>query len=188
MKLSGGYFIINKTDKNVYEKALSAVTDGKPILWYEDDTTCYYIDTITLSGTTVIMTKGSLTISIANTGTITESGSIFPDVASKSFLYQINLYITNGSPNDALTVYIFTNKDVATTTLTTKESIKALYNTSIIRNITKGSITNNSKVYYASWTRNDPSTGLGAVTCISVDNDYLDFTNYTISYVGKLEL
>lgn len=72
----GGYVIINKALNNVYELAKNALTSGKPILWYENDTTCYYIDTITLSGTDIVLTKGGKTITIEADGDITETGNI----------------------------------------------------------------------------------------------------------------
>ena len=82
----GGYVIINKALNNVYELAYNALISGKPILWYENYTTCYYIDTITLSGTDVVLTKGGKTILIEIDGTITETGDIQPH------LYQFCIY------------------------------------------------------------------------------------------------
>ena len=58
------------------ELATSALTSGKPILWYESNTECYFIDTITLSGTDIILTKGGKTITIENDSDITEVGDI----------------------------------------------------------------------------------------------------------------
>lgn len=72
----GGYVMINKAQSNVYELAESALISGKPILWYETNTECYFIDTITLSGTDIILTKGGKTITIENDGDITETGNI----------------------------------------------------------------------------------------------------------------
>ena len=72
----GGYVMINKAQDNVYELATSALTSGKPILWYETNTECYFIDTITLSGTDIILTKGGKTITIESDGDITEVGDI----------------------------------------------------------------------------------------------------------------
>lgn len=81
----GGYVMINKAQDNVYELATSALTSGKPILWYESNTECYFIDTITLSGTDIILTKGGKTITIESDGDVTESGNIQP---SGSILYR----------------------------------------------------------------------------------------------------
>ena len=74
--MNGGYLMVSKSDTNLYAKLNNALTVGKPILWYEDETTCYYIDTITKSGTDIILTKGGKTITIENDGTITEVGDV----------------------------------------------------------------------------------------------------------------
>ena len=92
----GGYVMINKAQDNVYELATSALTSGKPILWYESDTECYFIDTITLSGTDIILTKGGKTITIENDGDITESGSIQP---TEKTLYQHSVLIKGKDVN-----------------------------------------------------------------------------------------
>lgn len=76
MNLNGGYIIINKDDANIHAKASEALIQGKPILFYEDNTTCYYIDTISLSGTSVVLTKGGKTITITDANAVTESGDI----------------------------------------------------------------------------------------------------------------
>ena len=76
--MNGGYLMVSKSDTNLYAKLNNALTVGKPILWYEDETTCYYIDTITKSGTDIILTKGGKTITIESDGTITEVGNIQP--------------------------------------------------------------------------------------------------------------
>ena len=72
----GGYAMIRADEQNIYNKATDALAKGKPILFYENDTTCYYIDTITLDGTNIVLTKGGKTITIANDNTITTSGDI----------------------------------------------------------------------------------------------------------------
>lgn len=74
--MNGGYLMVSKTDTNLYTKLNNALTLGKPVLWYEDDNTCYYIDTITKSGTDIILTKGDKTITIESDGDITEVGDI----------------------------------------------------------------------------------------------------------------
>ena len=74
--MNGGYIMIKASDADIYLEASRALTIGKPILFYENDTTCYYIDTITLDGTNVVLTKGGKTITIANDNTITTSGDI----------------------------------------------------------------------------------------------------------------
>lgn len=86
----GGYVIINKALDNVYELAKNALTSGKPILWYETNTECYYIDTATLSGTDIVLTKGAKTITIEADGDITEVGDIQPS-GSEQHLYEIKV-------------------------------------------------------------------------------------------------
>ena len=74
--MNGGYLMVSKTDTNLYEKLNNALTLGKPVLFYEDENTCYYIDAITKSGTDIILTKGGKTITIESDGDITESGNV----------------------------------------------------------------------------------------------------------------
>ena len=83
--MNGGYLMVSKSDTNLYAKLNNALTVGKPILWYEDETTCYYIDTITKSGTDIILTKGGKTITIEDDGDINETGNIQPQ---EKHLYQ----------------------------------------------------------------------------------------------------
>lgn len=74
--MNGGYLMVSKSDTNLYTKLNNALSVGKPILLYEDENTCYYIDTITKSGTDIILTKGGKTITIESDETITEVGNI----------------------------------------------------------------------------------------------------------------
>lgn len=74
--MNGGYLMVSKSDANLYGKLNNALTVGKPILWYEDETTCYYIDTITKSGTDIVLTKGGKTITVESDGDITEIGDV----------------------------------------------------------------------------------------------------------------
>lgn len=67
---------VRKTDTDLYNTLNNALTLGKPILWYEDENTCYYIDTISKSGTDIVLTKGGKTITIEANGDITEVGEI----------------------------------------------------------------------------------------------------------------
>ena len=70
--MNGGYIIISKNQADAYALSSKALELGKPILWYEDETTCYYIDTISKSGTDIVLTKGGKTITIEADGDITE--------------------------------------------------------------------------------------------------------------------
>lgn len=74
--MNGGYLMVSKSDTNLYTKLNNALTVGKPILWYEDENTCYYIDTITKSGTDIVLTKGGKTITVESDGDITEVGEV----------------------------------------------------------------------------------------------------------------
>ena len=91
--LNGGYSIIKKNDANIFAKVNDALTNGKPILFYEDDNNCYYIDSISKSGDDIILTKGGKTILITSGNVVTESGNIQP----KLYKYRFNVsdtYVT----------------------------------------------------------------------------------------------
>lgn len=98
--MNGGYLMVSKTDTNLYTKLNNALTLGKPVLWYEDDNTCYYIDTITKSGTDIVLTKGDKTITIENNGDVTESG----DIQTHLYSNNIRLLGTDSYEHD---IYIF---------------------------------------------------------------------------------
>ena len=88
--MNGGYLMISKNDSDIYVKAHKALTLGKPILFYENQTTCYYIDTISGGEITteivddeeitsygdIILTKGGKTITITSANAVSESGNI----------------------------------------------------------------------------------------------------------------
>lgn len=88
--MNGGYLMIFKNDSDIYAKAQKALVLGKPILFYENATTCYYIDTISGGEITteivddeevftygdVILTKGGKTITITYENVVTETGNI----------------------------------------------------------------------------------------------------------------
>lgn len=90
--LNGGYSIIKKGDANIYASLEKALTNGKPILFYEDENTCYYIDTISKSGDNIILTKGGKTITITDANVVTEIGAI--DGYKK---YQFNIKTANNT-------------------------------------------------------------------------------------------
>lgn len=74
--LKGGYIIINKGDVNIYASLENALTSGKPVLFYEDADTCYFIDSISKSGDDIVLTKGGKTFTITEANVVTESGDI----------------------------------------------------------------------------------------------------------------
>lgn len=104
--MNGGYLMVSKTDTNLYTKLNNALTLGKPVLWYEDDNTCYYIDTITKSGTDIVLTKGGKTITVESDGDITESGTIQPQSGSTKYLHTIYAQ-ANFSCNDDIATFTF---------------------------------------------------------------------------------
>lgn len=104
--MNGGYLMVSKTDTNLYTKLNNALTLGKPVLWYEDDNTCYYIDTITKSGTDIVLTKGGKTITVESDGDITESGTIQPQSGSTKYLHTIYGY-ANFNCNDDVATFTF---------------------------------------------------------------------------------
>ena len=104
----GGYVMLNKADENLYVKAKNALTQGKPILFYEDANTCYYIDTITLDGTDIILTKGGKTITIEADGDITENGDIQPHLYN---FYKSSVYLQTTDYGDIRGTWKFTAVD-----------------------------------------------------------------------------
>lgn len=91
--MNGGYLMVSKADTKIYDKLQLGLKVGKPILWYENETTCYYIDSISGGEITseivddeevitygdIILTKGGKTITVSYDGTdatVTESGDI----------------------------------------------------------------------------------------------------------------
>ena len=91
--LNGGYVMVSKNDTDLYKKLNNALTLGKPVLFYENENTCYYIDTISLDGTDIVLTKGGKTITIEADGDITETGNI----QEKIYKYLINYEDLNAS-------------------------------------------------------------------------------------------
>lgn len=76
MKYIGGYSILDLTDANVSAQANACYNQDKPVLVYGANGERYFADTITKSGTSIIVTKGGKTITIANDNTITNVGDI----------------------------------------------------------------------------------------------------------------
>lgn len=74
--MNGGYAMINLASATIHADALAALASNKPIVVYEATGAPYYADSVTTSGTSVIITKGGKTITIANDNTITSEGDI----------------------------------------------------------------------------------------------------------------
>lgn len=100
--LNGGYSIIKKDDANIFAKVNDALTSGKPILWYEYATTCYFIDSISKSGDDIVLTKGGKTITITDSNVVTEKG----DLTLHSYILQMNL-INNDESIDTYAIASF---------------------------------------------------------------------------------
>lgn len=94
--MNGGYIMIYKNSKKIYLELFACLTLGKPILWYEDKNTCFFIDTISGGEITteivddeevrtygdIILTKGGMTITITAENVVTEVGDIQPSEGS----------------------------------------------------------------------------------------------------------
>ena len=74
--MNGGYAMINLASATIHADALAALASNKPIVVYEATGAPYYADSVTTSGTNIIITKGGKTITIANDNTITNVGDI----------------------------------------------------------------------------------------------------------------
>ncbi|MBR6518025.1 MAG: hypothetical protein IKT40_14425 [Bacilli bacterium] len=122
--LNGGYLMVSKTDTELYKKLNNALTLGKPVLFYEDATTCYYIDTISKSGDDIVLTKGGKTITITDANVVTESGDIQP---SESELYEHTLLLygekySNKSNYFILKIYSNDNTEITLSNIINKLS------------------------------------------------------------------
>ena len=82
---NGGYVMLDLADPKLYDRAKAAIGSGKPVMLYDTDNAVYYIDSIALDGTNVVITKGGKTITIESDGDITESGNI------QNHLYKHNI-------------------------------------------------------------------------------------------------
>ena len=72
----GGYTILDLESSTIYADSVKALDSNKPIVVYDGTYKPYFADTITKSGTNIIITKGGKTITIANDNTITSEGDI----------------------------------------------------------------------------------------------------------------
>ena len=121
--MNGGYLMVSKTDTDLYAKLVKGLTIGKPILWYESPTECYYIDTISGGEVTseiiddeevftygdIILTKGGKTITIEADGDITESG----DIQTHLYKYYSDYSeITSDGEDYYITFIDFSNEDL----------------------------------------------------------------------------
>ena len=76
MEMVNGYVFLDLTKANVYSKALKVLGTDKPVVIKDGSGSPYFVDSLTLDGTNIIITKGGKTITIANDNTITSVGDI----------------------------------------------------------------------------------------------------------------
>lgn len=165
--LNGGYVMLDKADSDIYAKALGALNAGKPILWYENSTTCYYIDTISKSGDDVILTKGGKSITITSANAVTETGEIAG--GGKLYTHNIELTFLDGcEATKNITFRVITSSESAYNATT----FKALFNVGELQAKTCG-LFNNALIETSE--ENEPYA-FGELT-YETENDYFDFTN-----------
>lgn len=74
---NGGYAIISHDDINIFNKIDSAYKAGKPILFYDDDKTCFYVDSVKVNGDgDYEFTKGGKTWTVTDNNTLSSEGQI----------------------------------------------------------------------------------------------------------------
>ena len=61
-----GYVFLDLTKSNVYTEALKVLGTDKPVVIKDGGGSPYFVDSLTLDGTNVVITKGGKTITIAN--------------------------------------------------------------------------------------------------------------------------
>ena len=104
MYKNGGYVIVSHDDANIYSKVGSAFANQKPILFYDDDNTCYFIDTIKKDGDgNYILTKGGRTFTITDVNSVMAEGNI------QNHLYKYVVEFKDNS-DDTFTIFITTNE------------------------------------------------------------------------------
>lgn len=112
MYKNGGYAIVSHDDIDIYSKVKGAFENHKPILFYDDDNTCYFIDTIKKNDDgDYILTKGGKTFTVTTNNTLSSEGEI--QVIDKHlYRYCINMSIVGGSPNDICCIELYSEKNV----------------------------------------------------------------------------
>ena len=77
MYKNGGYAIVSHDDANIYSKVQGAYANQKPILFYDDDNTCYFIDTIKKNDDgDYVLTKGGKTFTITDANSVIAEGIV----------------------------------------------------------------------------------------------------------------
>ena len=108
-KYIGGYSILDLTDANVSAQANACYNQDKPVLVYGANGERYFADTITKSGTSIIITKGGKTITIANDNTITNVG----DIQNHLYRYDLDFEFTyDGQYVNRFFIQVYVNKNL----------------------------------------------------------------------------
>ena len=102
MEMVNGYVFLDLTKANVYAKALKVLGTDKPVVIKDGSGSPYFVDSLTLDGTNVVITKGGKTITIANDNTITSVGNI------QNHLYQY-YFDGNDDANESIFVNVTTS-------------------------------------------------------------------------------
>ena len=177
--MNGGYVMIKSSDSEIYSKVKKAIEIGKPILYYENDTTCYYIDSASIVGTDVILTKGGKTITIDNDNNVVSSGDI------QNHLYNYHFYISYDNSDEVtcyLSVEFTSNKNVDLNRNGLIElldgKLKGVF--SALNNNTDLSDSNKTLLYELGYESNDEEFYMKTIDDEAniIEND--DFTNFEI--------
>ena len=115
MEMVNGYVFLDLTKSNVYSKALKVLGTDKPVVIKDGSGSPYFVDSLTLDGTNIIITKGGKTITIANDNTITNVGDI------QNHLYKYAIELINDANGNAT---IFVDSD---TIITTENAFSKIY-------------------------------------------------------------
>lgn len=89
MEMVNGYVFLDLTKANVYQKALKVLTTDKPVVVSDGSGAPYFVDSMVVDGTNIVITKGGKTITIANDNTITNVGDI------QNHLYLLNFKLSD---------------------------------------------------------------------------------------------
>ena len=111
MEMVNGYVFLDLTKSNVYSKALKVLGTDKPVVIKDGSGSPYFVDSLTLDGTNVVITKGGKTITIANDNTITNVG----DIQNHLYRYYApSAYLQTTDYGDIRGMWIITSKEKIT--------------------------------------------------------------------------
>jgi len=111
MEMVNGYVFLDLTKSNVYQKALKVLTTDKPVVVSDGSGAPYFVDSMKLDGTNVVITKGGKIITIASDNTITNVGDIQPQEKLYHYCFDANDgNITDGQLADNFYFEFVSNK------------------------------------------------------------------------------